>query len=75
MGKSSNTNETTNDQAAANAPAEDVTLEEFCIRLSKSDKRVEMIGGFQHAETAAGHVKDTEAAYRSRYSDFCNKPV
>jgi hypothetical protein len=82
MGKTNQQTETTTNEtaaaapaAAAAAPSEEVTLEEFCIRLSKSDKRVEMIGGFNASETAAGHVKDTEASFRARYDQFCNKPA
>lgn len=52
-----------------------LTLEEFCTRLSVSDKRVELIGAFAHTEAVAGRSKDTETAYAARYSDFINKPV
>lgn len=48
----------------------DLTLEEFCLRLSQTDKRVEMIAGFHHSERAAGHVKDSEANFRARFSTF-----
>jgi hypothetical protein len=47
-----------------------LTLDEFCARLSNTDKRVELIGGFHHSERAAGHAKDTEAAFQSRFVAF-----
>lgn len=59
----------------ASAPAIEVTLEEFCVRLSLSVKKPELLGGFHHTEKAAGHVKDTEANYKSRFAVYVNKPV
>lgn len=54
---------------------EEITLTEFCTRLSTTDKRVEMIGAFQYVESQAGHVKDTESGYAARYAAFVKKPV
>lgn len=53
----------------------DLTLEEFCRRLSSEDRRVEMIGGFFADEMARGHVKDSEEAFRARYADFQVRPA
>ena len=53
----------------------DLTLQEFCTRLSGTDKRVELIGGFEHSERVAGRAKDTETAYRSRFVAFANRPA
>lgn len=62
--------------AAVAAPAaQDLTLHEFCIRLSSVDKRVELIGAFHYSETASGVVKDTEAAFNARFAAFITKPV
>lgn len=52
-----------------------LTLDEFCTRLSLKDKRVEMIGAFNAMERHAGHVKDTEVAYQTRYNDFLTQPA
>lgn len=52
-----------------------LSLEEFCTRLSLDDKRVELIGAFNHAEKGAGHNKDTESAYKARFSAFINQPA
>lgn len=70
------------DQAPALAPvdlpaqaADGVTLDEFCTRLSKNDKRVELIGGFHYTEKAAGRIKAAEGEYQNRYAAFSNQPV
>ena len=52
-----------------------LTLEEFCTQLSSKDKRVALIGGFHHTETAAGTIKDTVAAFTTRYEAFINQPA
>lgn len=52
-----------------------VTLEEFCLRLSNTDRRVEMIGGFHSDEKRAGRIKDAESAYGARYQAFIRKPA
>lgn len=67
---------------AKSAPAADtgeveaqITLNEFCTQLSQSDKRVELIGGFNATETQAGRIKDTFAGFSERFTAFVNKPV
>lgn len=57
------------------AAPDNITLDEFCLRLSKSDKRVEMIGGFHHVEKQARRFKDAEQNYQTRFVAFVNKPV
>ncbi len=52
-----------------------VTLQEFCIFLSGSDNRVELISGFDADERAAGRLKDSEEAYQARYQAFINRPA
>lgn len=52
-----------------------VTLEQFCVTLSQSDKRVAMIGAFHQEEKLAKHWKDTPAGFRARYQAFCIRPV
>lgn len=54
---------------------DEITIDEFCRRLSNTDKRVEMIGGFHADEKRAGRFKNTEARYRARFEAFVNKPV
>ena len=53
------------------APAR-VSLKRFCMDLSVTDNRVEMIGGFHHTEKVAGRVLDTVEAYTARYAEFAN---
>jgi hypothetical protein len=61
--------------ADANAADFHVTLDEFCARLSGTDRRVELIGAFFKGEQAAGSNKDAEAAYSARFVAFCNQPA
>lgn len=73
------------DQPAESAPktpvvdqaVQPLTLEEFCLRLSSPDRRVgvAIIGGFYSVERLAGHFKDFESAYESRFTAFVNKPA
>lgn len=60
------------DKAATSFP---MTLDEFCARLSQSDRRVELIGAFHFDEKRNKRVKDTEANFRARFDAFINKPV
>jgi hypothetical protein len=67
---------------AASVPAQPVepaeyplTLEEFCSRLSATDKRVELIGAFAHAETRAGRNKGLASEYEARFRAFVTKPA
>lgn len=61
--------------APVNPAIPDLTVEEFCTRLSGSDKRVELINAFCFVEKKAGHFKDAESNYQARFQAFVNKPV
>jgi hypothetical protein len=52
-----------------------LTLDEFCKRLSLTDKRVEAIGGFHASEKSAKRTRGLESAFRERYAEFLNKPM
>lgn len=52
-----------------------LTLDEFCARLSQSDRRVEAIGGFHHNERTHDRLKDTEDAYLARFAAFMALPA
>jgi hypothetical protein len=52
-----------------------LTLEEFCSRLSTTDKRVELIGAFAHEETRAGRIKGLASEYEARFRAFVTKPA
>jgi hypothetical protein len=62
-------------EAAPKAESIPLSLNEFCIRLSKTEKRVELIGAFEHSERVAGRVKDTTENYAARYDQFLKKPA
>lgn len=76
-------NEPSVDQAeaatAVTAPATTgdfpLSLHEFCTRLSATDRRVELIGGFEHSERVAGRIKDTESSYAARFDAFIITPA
>ena len=53
----------------------ELTLTEFCRRLSESERRVALIGGFEFSEKAKGRLKDTEASYKARFAEFINQPA
>jgi hypothetical protein len=61
--------------AIAQVAATQLTLNEFCIRLSQRERRVTLIGGFEAVERKALRTKDTEASYQSRYDAFINQPA
>jgi hypothetical protein len=66
--------------AAVAAPAvspKDFTLGlgEFCARLSATVTKVELIGGFEHQERAAGRNRDTQTAFAARFAAFAKQPV
>lgn len=52
-----------------------LTLDEFCTRLSMTDRRVELIGAWHFTEKRAGVVKDTESAFKARFIDFATHPA
>lgn len=52
-----------------------LTIEEFCTRLSASDRRVELIGAFHATETKAGRRKDSEDNFRARFAAFLKTPA
>ena len=52
-----------------------LTLDEFCMRLSTTDRRAELIGGFHSVEKKNDRQKDTETAFRARFEAFVNEPA
>jgi hypothetical protein len=52
-----------------------LTITEFCMRLSQTDRRVELIGAFHATETKAGNIKATETEFRARFDDFLTQPA
>jgi len=63
-------------EPAAVAPTDfEMTIEEFCARLSKKDRRVELIGAFHATETQAGRHKARDAVFRERLAAFITQPA
>lgn len=58
------------------APADDgnrsipLSLEEFCQRLSRKDKRIELVGAFHFAMTRRGLNWAYEAEFATAFHDF-----
>lgn len=52
-----------------------LSITDFCTRLSESVSRPELIGAFAAVEQRAGRVSDTAAKYRARFDAFVNQPV
>ena len=52
-----------------------ILLQDFCTGLSMSDRRVELIGGFEHQERTAGRVSDLPAAFAVRFAAFATQPA
>jgi hypothetical protein len=55
--------------------AESLTLDEFCARLSKTDKRVELIGGFFADAKKRGHNKDVDVGFLRAFAEYADRPV
>lgn len=53
----------------------DLTLDEFCRRLSAKKVGPEMIGGFHHTQLAAKNFKASEAAFTAAFDRFVNQPA
>ncbi|WP_175787417.1 hypothetical protein [Burkholderia anthina] len=53
----------------------EITLEEFGMKLSGSDKRVELVNAFIFVERNARQFKDTEANFQTRFVAFEQQPA
>ena len=53
----------------------DLTLDEFCLRQSAAKVGPELLGGFHHAQVAAGRAKGTEAAFAADLLRFQTQPA
>jgi hypothetical protein len=51
--------EKTQSENVQDKPEDAITLDEFCTRLSATDRRVEMIGAFNHVEKKVGRIKNS----------------
>ena len=57
---------------ATTAPVIEMTLDEFCARMSskKVDGRVALIHGFAYEQRKAGKIKSTEAAFKEALAAY-----
>lgn len=68
----------TGDKPAESLPAAEagqLSLHEFCLRLSTTVAKPELIAGFEHAERAASRLSDVHSAFADRFDKFVNSPV
>ena len=56
-------------------PTEALTLDEFCTRLSKTDRRVELIGGFYADAKKRGQHKDVDVGFLRAFAEYADRPV
>lgn len=61
-------------EASSPASEPELTLAEFCIDVSRADKRVELIAGFHAEQRAAGRVKATAAEWSALFGAFERAP-
>lgn len=52
-----------------------ITLDEFCIKLSLRGESPEAIGGFRYTMKVQKRVKDYESNWNSLFIEFMNTPV
>lgn len=50
-------------------------LDEFCTRLSATDKRVEMISGFHSFMKRGGQTVATQTVFEAAFRDFATRPM
>lgn len=63
------------DGATPPADSFDLTLDEFCIRLSADKVSPEMIGGFHFAQVSAGKTKSSSGAFSAAFDAFKKQPA
>lgn len=61
--------------AKTEQPAQRVTLDEFCTRLSETEKRYTLIAGFHAGESKERRVRDTADGYAARFAEFIKQPA
>lgn len=61
--------------AALTEAKHDVTLQEWCMRQSESDRRVELIGAFYNEQSALGAGPAPAAEFDLRFGRFAGRAV
>lgn len=62
-------------EPAQAAVESELTLDEFCTRLSTRSKRVELISAFHHHAKSGGLLKSTESVFAAAFADYTAKPI
>lgn len=60
---------------AAPATSFDLTLDEYCTRLSADKASPEIIGGFYHSQAVSGNTKASSAAFAQAFDAFKKQPA
>lgn len=63
------------DDKPAAPEAAQITLTEFCTRLSANVRRPELLGAFEFKERQKGNVKASAEAFAESFTQFCKTPV
>ena len=53
----------------------DLTIDEYCTRLSADKASPEIIGGFHHSQVVAGNNKASSAAFAQAFDAFKKQPA
>jgi hypothetical protein len=61
--------------AAATPVEHEISLTQFGIEASKSEKRVELLNAFVFTQRQARQFKDTKSNYLARFADFAKQPA
>jgi hypothetical protein len=56
-------------------PEVDVSLDDFCKKLSLKETRYSLISAFHLNQKKAGKLRDTPSAYQGRFEKYINTPV
>ena len=53
----------------------ELSLDEFCTRLSGGSVGPELIGGFYQSQKSSGNIKSTDAAFTAAFDVFVKQPA
>jgi hypothetical protein len=53
----------------------EISLDEFCLSISRTDRRVELLAGFHLDERAHGRLRGAASVYRQRLAEYAARPV
>ena len=68
-------NSTSAAESVSAASEFDMTVSEFCLRLSTEKVGPEMIAGFDHSQKSKGIVKSSNSKFRAAFAKFAADPA